>query len=195
MVEARGCLTWFVYRARARHHWSLARACRACQNNKTVLNRQLYSALVRLWRVDLEKEKDPEVTLLVLFKEVLTKYHHAQVAGDYLPNLSPEDKVAEICQYLDENFLREDIMDLDRLSAQFYISPHTLRRLFKRSKQTTVRAYMEEKRLEYAYKLLKETNEPIKAIARLCRFNSSNYFSRLFRKKYFCCPKDVRNGR
>lgn len=162
--------------------------------NKTVLNRQLYNSLVRLWRVEPDREDDPEAVLLSLFKQVLAGYHDAQVAGNYLPFLSPEDKLAEVCQHLDHHFLQADIMDLTRLAERFYMSPHTLRRLFKRLRQTTVRAHVEGKRLEYAHKLLTETNEPIQAIAKLCGFNSSNYFSRLFRKKYFCCPKDVRNG-
>lgn len=162
--------------------------------NRTVINRQLFGALVRLWLVDLEQETDSEIVLLQRCKQVLAGYHEAQVAGDYLPNLSAEDKVAELCQYLDAHCLEVDITDLDRLGDRFFVTPRTLRRLFLKVKGTTVRLYVESKRLEYAHRLLLETDMPIKDIAKVCGFNFAHHFSRLFRKKFFTSPKNLRKG-
>ena len=54
--------------------------------------------------------------------------------------------------------------------------------------------FLKQKKLEKAARLLKAGNLRITQIARLCGFDSENYFRQQFRRRFGMSPRQFRNG-
>lgn len=72
------------------------------------------------------------------------------------------------------------------------MSPATFSRSFKKWAGKGLGAYLQEKRLAEAGRLLKTSNLPISEIARQCGFRSPNYFANLFHRKMGRSPQQFR---
>ncbi len=92
--------------------------------------------------------------------------------------------------YLEEHF-REPLR-ITRLAKMAGVSASTFSRGFKRLTGLGLEAFLQNRRLAEAKRLLKATHLPISRIARDCGFNSSAYFARLIRKKTKLSPSDYR---
>jgi len=103
---------------------------------------------------------------------------------------STYSKILSIRSYLDEHFA-EDI-DLDDLSAQFFVSKFHLSREFKKVTGITVGNYLNSRRINEAKRLLRFTKEPIKVIASACGIPDINYFSKVFAKYESMTPSAYR---
>ena len=64
---------------------------------------------------------------------------------------------------------------------------------FKQHFNMPFNRYLLEHRLNYAIKLLNETNYTNAKIAKLCGFNSETYFVTIFRKNIGISPKEYKN--
>jgi transcriptional regulator GlxA family with amidase domain len=78
--------------------------------------------------------------------------------------------------------------DRDALARRAGVSLRQLERLFKLHLGSTVGASYMSIRLEHADMLLRNTNEPILAVAISCGFTSSSHFSRRFKEKFGRAP-------
>ena len=97
------------------------------------------------------------------------------------------DRVLEVLQAnFRSDIVREDIADMAKLH------PAQLSRLVREQKNCTLREYMTDLRLEHALDLLKQESLSIDAIASHCGFNYTNYFIRVFRKRYGTSPAEFR---
>jgi len=92
--------------------------------------------------------------------------------------------------YIQENYL--EIKSLDELAEHFDISKSYLCRIFKKRTGLTVITYLNSLKLQYACKLLLETDLPINEISRMCGFKSDIYFTRVFKKLMECTPSQKR---
>ena len=110
--------------------------------------------------------------------------------------LSPTDAGAAAfagsLQYLDENFYRpikiEELADLANMSYRSYTEQ------FKRRKGMTVTQYLAERRVEYAKRLLLETDDILFASAE-SGFGDLTHFYRVFKKLTGVTPKQFMAGR
>lgn len=75
------------------------------------------------------------------------------------------------------------------------LSPEYFHRLFRRQFHTTPFEYLLRRRLAKAHRLLAEGTLNVKEVAAACGYDDPYYFSRLFRQRYRCPPRDVRCGR
>jgi AraC-like DNA-binding protein len=104
--------------------------------------------------------------------------------------LSPSDAGAAAfagsLQYLDENFYRpvkiEELADLANMSYRSYTEQ------FKRRKGRTVTQYLAERRVEYAKRLMLETDDILFASAE-SGFGDLTHFYRVFKKLAGVTPK------
>lgn len=71
----------------------------------------------------------------------------------------------------------------------YYIS-----RLFHRETGTTIGDYIKARKIEYAKRLLKETNDSIGSISEQLGFSSPSYFASVFRSLTGVTPKEFRQG-
>lgn len=92
--------------------------------------------------------------------------------------------------YIDENYTSK--ITLDELAQKCYVSKWHLTRLFKQRTGYSPFEYINTKRLELAKKLLRETDYSITEIAYKTGFNSSSYFSQIFKKNFDTSPENYR---
>lgn len=108
------------------------------------------------------------------------KVFSPQEIADYHPVF---EKAKEYCK---THFRKEisigDIADHCQISLSSLIS------LFQKQISQTPRNYIEKIRLEHACQLILDKESCIKKVSHDCGFNSPNYFSKVFRRKYNMSP-------
>lgn len=100
--------------------------------------------------------------------------------------------IKKALKYLSLHY-KEKILLAD-LSFHFNLSIQHFCRLFKSYTGKTFSDYLSDLRLEQANRLLLETDLPITQIPELVGICNSNYFARIYKKKYGISPSKRRNG-
>lgn len=94
-----------------------------------------------------------------------------------------------------KKFIRENYaspLTLDVLASHCDINKHYLCRLFQKSEKTSPLAYLKDRRIEVAIRLLRTTELPISQIGQQCGFESPSYFGKVFREYMSMSPKEYR---
>jgi AraC family transcriptional regulator len=94
--------------------------------------------------------------------------------------------------YIAENFSKD--ISLQELSRHCHVSPFHFSRLFKQFSSYSPHQYLQTTRLKHAEMLLKTTPLPITDICFQSGFNSLDYFSAAFAKKYKKAPSKYKAG-
>ena len=89
-------------------------------------------------------------------------------------------EIGSIKAWLDEHY-KEKIM-LDELAKQFFIDKFYLSKIFKEKYGITINAYVSQKRITSAKRMLRFSDKTIEQIGCAIGINDTNYFTRLFRK-------------
>jgi AraC-like DNA-binding protein len=109
-------------------------------------------------------------------------------------HLSPvREKVFEIVRYINENYYES--LTLPTISAQFYISPYYLSRIFKETTGFTFVEYLTSIRVKQAQKLLRETKLSVTEISEKVGFGSITQFGRKFKDITKISPLNYRRIR
>lgn len=95
-------------------------------------------------------------------------------------------------EYIDNNFTFN--ITLDSLSEQLYINKFTLMRNFKARYGINIIEYYRKKRIEYAKKLLTDTNYSIYSIGEMLDFSDIYSFSRFFKSQVNMSPNSYRKN-
>lgn len=98
---------------------------------------------------------------------------------------------ARCCQYINEH-INERIY-LQDIANFLDISPNYLSQVFKKHMQLGISEYIAAKKIEASKPLLQKTNMKIYEISEQLGFESSFYFSKVFKKNVGVSPKDYRN--
>jgi len=101
----------------------------------------------------------------------------------------PEGKIADTLSYINEN-LRSDLT-VDALAERLYLSKYHFMRLFKAQTGTTVHAYIRQKRLFCAARLIRE-GVPAERAAAESGFGDYSAFHRAFRETFGTTPGRLR---
>jgi AraC-like DNA-binding protein len=94
------------------------------------------------------------------------------------------------------NLERADL-NVVKLAAAHHLSPRAVQRLFE-SEGTTLSAFVLERRLQRAYRILSDerfSDRNISSIAFESGFSELSYFNRSFRKRFGASPSEIRAGR
>ena len=102
------------------------------------------------------------------------------------------DKMQLAYNYIAENYM-DSSLKLGEIASNYGISDKYFRSLFKKVYNTTPSQCLISMRLQSAVKLLTETNLSISDIGEMCGFSDVYYFSKYFKNKFGCSPKDYRN--
>lgn len=159
---------------------------------KSLIDKNIGRTLLDLWQIYPQQYEDFDHEMTYRVKQLFKSYHETLTPKYYLLTLPTDEKIRILADYLNTYFYNADITDINRLCERFFLTDRTLRRAFNREYGMTISAYVENIRLEYARSLLIETPKPVHQVAIHCGFNSSNYFCRLFSRKYGCSPNTYR---
>lgn len=100
-------------------------------------------------------------------------------------------KIDKIVGYINQHY--EDDLSVENLADRFGISSRYLRRCFKEETGINCVQYITSLRMEKAKEFLWLSGKTVTEIASLTGFNSSQYFSRLFRQYTGQTPVEYRN--
>ncbi|OMF26486.1 hypothetical protein BK133_20230 [Paenibacillus sp. FSL H8-0548] len=135
-------------------------------------------------------------------------YGHSDVMIDYLikhtlNHLSDElssrlagvthIRIKEILTYIHHHFNQG--ISIQSLSEKFYLSPTYLSQLFKKEVGENFVEYLSRQRIQYACKLLTETDMTVSQIGEKCGFNDYFYFTRIFKRLNGMTPTQYRETR
>lgn len=101
-----------------------------------------------------------------------------------------DDRINKIIEYINKNYATIDT--IESIAENFYISKYHLCRLFKNTMKMTIVDYLNSIKIKNACYYLKTTNKTITEIALLTGFNSSAYFTIVFKKTTGKSPSEYR---
>lgn len=98
---------------------------------------------------------------------------------------------AQAAAYIDAHFC-DSALTASSVAAHFNYSADYLGRLFSQACHETLAAYIGEKRVACAARLLIETRLSVNDVAAQCGYQSASYFARAFKKRFTLSPSDYR---
>lgn len=119
-----------------------------------------------------------------------------QILKSFLSISDPNSKLcfdsdlSNIGAYIQKNYMT--IKSLDDLTEHFNITKSYLCRIFKKQTGITVTNYINSLRMQYACKLLYETDLKIDTISKNCGYDTIQYFNRIFKQIKGDTPLNVR---
>lgn len=119
------------------------------------------------------------------------------VVGSVLDTLPAADarneRLLPALRYMDDHVT--GMPSLAEIARTVHVSPEHFHRLFRAQFHTTPFEYLLGRRLAHARSLLAEGKLTVKEVAAACGYDDPYYFSRLFRQRHGCAPRDVRQGK
>lgn len=122
-----------------------------------------------------------QLLLLIARNVVQAKNESTQLSNLYLK---------KVIEYLHENYDYD--IRIEHLSAITHLHPNYIHRIFKESMGCTIIEYLTKIRIEKAKMLITQTDIPITKVASFIGMNSSQYFSKVFKKHIGITPSALR---
>ena len=120
--------------------------------------------------------------------QLLIHISRMTASGPESPERQFDPKVQQVLSYINENLSRE--LSVDRLAEQAYLSKYHFMRLFKAQTGSTVHAYVRQKRLLNAARLIREGIPAARAAAD-SGFGDYSAFHRAFRESFGISPAQL----
>ncbi len=101
-------------------------------------------------------------------------------------------KILQAVQYVDTHYMQD--ISLTQVSDLMEITPQYLSSTFKAQVGKNFTEYINQKRLEEASRMLKETSQPVQQISEQVGYNSVQYFARKFKESFGITPTQYRDS-
>ena len=101
-------------------------------------------------------------------------------------------QVEQIHRYIEQSY--HENITLTALAEQYRMDASYLSRIFSQKYGETIIAFLTRIRMEKAAELMKDQDKKLETISFLVGYDDYNYFSRVFRKKMGCSPREYRNN-
>jgi len=124
------------------------------------------------------------------FFSTLIGYLSRQISSDKNKAAGKLFHLAEAITYMQNNFL--DPLSIKNIADIAFFSTRQFNRIFKSTYNINPKEYIIKLRLEYAVKLMNNTNFNLSTISLESGFSNISYFSRQFKVKYGITPKEYR---
>lgn len=127
--------------------------------------------------------------------DYLVKHTLYQLSDELTSRLAgvTHNRIKEILTYIHHHFNQE--ISIQSLSERFYLSPTYLSQLFKKEVGENFVEYLSRQRIQYACKLLAETDMTVSQVGEKCGFNDYFYFTRIFKRLNGMTPTQYRDSR
>ncbi|MGB2087856.1 MAG: AraC family transcriptional regulator [Psychroflexus salarius] len=156
-------------------------------------NLQLQQLINKLMLTFMNDHKVKDALVDVMINELIIRLLQTKAKdiilkeGAYYQN---NNRMSFVIQYIEEH-LNENL-SVETLANKAYMSTSSFYRKFKSYFGETPVDYVNKKRLELAKTLIKSSSQNINDICATCGFNSSAYFSRIFKKNVGLSPNQFR---
>ena len=101
-------------------------------------------------------------------------------------------QVEQIHKYMERSY--HENITLTALAEEYHMDASYLSRSFSQKYGETIIAFLTRIRMEKAAELMKDPDKKLETISFLVGYDDYNYFSRVFRKKMGCSPREYRNN-
>lgn len=145
-----------------------------------------YEAAMRDEELGAEAIRD---TQMVKFLVLINRIYASGSAAPDRAEATRDLKIGAVLSYINENLGRE--LSVDELAEQAYLSRYHFMRLFKAQTGSTVHAYVRQKRLLYAARLIREGESAARAAAE-SGFSDYSAFHRAFRECFGISPGQLK---
>lgn len=116
----------------------------------------------------------------------------ADVAMNQLHVPQEKGSVVDIVKKFIRDHLGEQRLTREEIAKYVYLNPDYLTRVFKKQTGLSLSDYLQQQRIEYAKKLLVETNSPVSEVALAAGYSNFSYFSTIFKKSTELNPMEFR---
>jgi len=142
----------------------------------------------------LEEQSFPEAILRLKYEEMLILLLHSSGGAQLYALLSQQmNRTSErLRRFMELHYLKE--WKLNDYAQEFGASLTTFKELFNEHYGMSPRAWISERRLLYAHKLLLTSKMSIVDIAMEAGFSSQSYFTQSYRRRFGTTPSKVRSG-
>lgn len=107
------------------------------------------------------------------------------------PRPQKHDSVHKAIAYVRYNFLKP--ITLEETAKIYHVTPSHFCKYFKKHTGSTFKEYIVSLRLDYAMRLIKNSNQSITEICFESGFSSPSYFTKAFLKRFGVLPSQIRN--
>jgi len=152
----------------------------------------LFQATAMLRQMETENAAAAQGFDLVLLAKVLEifVFLSREYSKEKHPMARSLVRLGEVISRLENEYLRRwTVAELAKIAA---MAPSTLLPVFRKATGRSPIEYLLDVRLARAAERLLKTDDPISEVASGCGFPDSNYFSRCFRRRYNCSPREYR---
>ena len=149
----------------------------------------LAAALTAYEAVSSDRELGAQLLRDSCLIQLLVHVNRLSVSASGAPEIPQDPKIAQVLSFINENLGRE--LTVDMLAERVFLSRYHFMRLFKAQTGTTVHAYVRQKRLLTAARLIRE-GVPAGQAAAECGFNDYSAFSRAFRESFGVSPGQLK---
>ncbi len=164
--------------------------------NKTNEWQSIHSILNELEKVVYAAERDYELMAVShackLYYHICLCYHPESEISIKTPDYDLEIQRAMI-SFMYAHY--SDKLSLDEIAVSGGVSRSKCCRLFQQYLNQSPMDFLNDYRLEESCHLLSDTNEAISNIALTCGFTDQSYFTRIFKRKFSCSPREYRKKR
>ena len=101
-----------------------------------------------------------------------------------------DGRVGEIIKYVNENY--GSIRSIDEIAERFFVSKYHLCRVFNKSLGVPLMTYLNTIKVKNAASMIGAGRMKLTDVATACGFNSSSYFSKVFRAEMGISPTEYR---
>ena len=99
----------------------------------------------------------------------------------------------QVKKYIDEHI--SESLTREELGKAFYLNPDYLARIFKNEEGVSLTAYIRNRRIKIAQRLLKETNRTIDDISQAVGYSYNTYFFNIFKDVTGISPLQYRKSK
>ena len=156
-----------------------------------VQKKELASVIASFEKAQNDYEFGSDAMRDTLMMQFLILINRISVSGKANPGADRryDEKIRQTLSFINENLTQE--LSVDLLSARVFLSKYHFMRLFKQQTGSTVHAYIRQKRLLYAARLIREGCPAVQASSQ-CGFNDYSVFNRAFRDCFGIRPSDLK---
>ncbi len=149
---------------------------------------RIFEQLLSINEIDINNNEKTKLLINQLLHLVISDAYF-----NFPPSITTtKSPIDEVCSYMKKHYAKE--IKLEDLAKIAHLNPNHLVRQFKNTYGVSPISYLIKIRMDYAKKLLVESNLPIKMVAAYCGYSDPSFFTSYFKKSFNMSPATYRQS-